>query len=178
MSGLDDKKLEQVTTGYSVQESGKRVDALMKTGGYISSLCFVEIKTHSTLLLDQTAYRAECWRVSSELAGSVAQIQKTVQKAVRTIHSRYEFSDDQGNPTGETVFLYQPKAFVVIGSLQEFAVDGGINEQKYSSFELFRRNVVSPEIITFDELYERARFIVLHSQAATRDKTPGVDGDD
>jgi hypothetical protein len=30
------------------------------------------------------------------------------------------------------------------------------------SFELYRRNISPPEIITFDELYERAKFIVEH----------------
>ena len=35
----------------------------------------------------------------------------------------------------------------------------GINTEKLRSFELFRKNIYSPEIITFDELYERAKFI-------------------
>ena len=65
-----------------------------------------------------------------------------------------------GSPTGEIVFNYQPKAIVVIGCLDEFRNNIGVNEQKYSSFELFRRNTTNPEIITFDELYDRARFIV------------------
>ena len=52
--------LEQVTTGYSFAQSGKRTDALLKTRGYISSLCFVEIKTHTTPLLhNKEPYRAE-----------------------------------------------------------------------------------------------------------------------
>jgi hypothetical protein len=48
----------------------------------------------------------------------------------------------------------------VIGCLQQFVSDNGINEPKFSSFELLRRQTTSPEVITFDELYERARFIV------------------
>lgn len=35
-----------------------------------------------------------------------------------------------------------------------------MNQDRYRSLELFRRNTISPEIITFDELYDRARFIV------------------
>lgn len=49
---------------------------------------------------------------------------------------------------------------MVIGSLQEFSTDKGVNEDRYRSFELFRQNTNSPEIFTFDELYERAKFIV------------------
>jgi hypothetical protein len=161
---LDNKKLEQVTSGYSVQESGKRVDALMKTRGFISSLCFVEIKTHATDLLSKVQYRAECWRISDELSGSVSQIQKTVQKALNTILTKTDFTNNNGELTGETAFLYQPKSYVVIGSLSEFSIGDKINEQKFSSFELFRRNISNPEIITFDELYERAKFIVQQSE--------------
>ena len=69
-------------------------------------------------------------------------------------------TDEGGDPTGETLFLYQPKAYVVIGNLGEFGTSRGINEAKFSSFEIFRRSIMNPEIITFDELYERARYIV------------------
>jgi len=68
--------------------------------------------------------------------------------------------DRDGNPTEESVFLIRPRSVVVIGNLSEFTTDRGVNESKYSSFELFRRQLASPEILTFDELYERARFIV------------------
>lgn len=78
LSGLDDKKLEQVVHGYTVSEHGKRVDALLRTRGVISSLCFVEIKTHMTELLQKKAYRSGCWAPSDELSGGVAQVQGTV----------------------------------------------------------------------------------------------------
>lgn len=75
--------------------------------------------------------------------------------------------DEIGKPTGEVAYLYNPKSYIVIGTLEEFSTETGINEQKFSSFEIFRRNLVSPEILTFDELYERARFIVEHSEKET-----------
>jgi hypothetical protein len=136
----------------------------MKTRGLISSLCFVEIKTHKTELLHSKPYRRECWRISDELGGCVSQIQKTIQKAIKDIQTKIEFKNPFGEPTGEIAFLYLPKSFVVVGSLNEFKTATGINEQKYSSFELFRRSVYCPEIITFDELFERAKYIVLYSE--------------
>ncbi len=159
---LDGSKLEQVVKGHNFSSSGKRVDALLKTQGIISSLSFGEIKTHKTELLHHTkeAYRKECWRVSNELAGGVAQVQKTVQISLANIRSKTEIKDIQGELTGEQLFLYQPKAFLIIGSLSEFEGKFGINEDKHSSFELFRRQISNPEIITFDELFERAKFIV------------------
>ena len=164
-SQLDDKKLEQVAAGYTFNQPGKRIDALMKTRGLISTLCFVEIKTHKTELLHHKApYRVGSWAISYELAGAVAQTQKTVQYAIEQIQTHIQIIDDSGNPTGEALYLYQPKSFVVIGSLDEFVTEKGINDQKFSSFELFRRNTVNPEIITFDELFERAKFIVQHAE--------------
>lgn len=156
---LSGKKLEQVVAGYNVFSAGKRVDALMTTRGLISSLCFAEIKTHKKQLLNRQ-YRPESFSISDDLAGGIAQIQKTVQKSIIELKTKIEQKDKNGNPTGENVFLYQPKSFLIIGCLKEFVTDNGINEDKFSSFELFRKNITNPEIITFDELYERAKYIV------------------
>lgn len=164
LEGLDDKKLEQVVQGHNVNSHGKRVDALMKTKGIISNLCFVEIKTHTTQLLDSTPYRTGCWAPSKELAGAIAQVQGTVASAVDSLTDKVSLNDKLGNPKGEDIYNYQPKAYLVIGSMGEFSTENGINKDKLRSFELFRKNISSPEIITFDELYERARFIVLHNQ--------------
>ncbi len=164
-SPLEEKKLEQVVDGYSIKSKGKRIDALLKSRGLISSLCFCEIKIHSTVLLRQVknSYRPESWAISSELAGAISQVHKTVQKSLQNLGQRLETKDDQGNLSGEEIFIYNPKSFVIIGSLQEFDGDHGINQDKYSSFEIFRKNQINPEIITFDELYERAKFIVDNS---------------
>lgn len=164
IEGLDDKKLEQVVQGHNVNSHGKRVDALMKTKGIISNLCFVEIKTHATQLLDTKSYRAGCWAPSKELAGAISQVQGTVASAIESLTDKINLKDSLGNPTGEEIYSYQPKAYLVIGSMAEFSTENGVNKDKLRSFELLRKNIVSPEIITFDELYERARFIVVHNQ--------------
>lgn len=165
LSNLDDKKLEQVVQGHSVDSHGKRVDALMKTKGIISNLCFVEIKTHTTALLESKPYRSGCWAPSKELAGAIAQVQGTVASAVENLSSRLNPSDSEGNPTGEEIYNYQPKSYLVIGSLSEFLSAEGVNKDKLRSFELLRKNTSSPEVVTFDELYERAKFIVQHNQS-------------
>lgn len=165
LSNLDDKKLEQVVQGYSVDSYGKRVDALMKTKGIVSNLCFIEIKTHVTELLESKPYRSGCWAPSKELAGAIAQVQGTVASAVENLSSKIIPSDNTGNPTGEEIFNYQPKSYLVIGSMGEFVSEHGVNKDKLRSFELLRKNTTNPEIITFDELYERAKFIVHHNQS-------------
>jgi predicted Holliday junction resolvase-like endonuclease len=160
LASLDDKKLEQVVAGHHVSGHGKRVDALMKSKGLVSSLCFVEIKTHKTSLLSSKPYRVGCWAPSTELSGAVSQVQGTVALAMDTIRGKLALTDAEGFPTGEETFNYLPKAFLVAGSLSEFIGEHGVNHEQYRSLELFRRSMVSPELMTFDELYERAKFIV------------------
>lgn len=164
-SPLDEERLEQVVAGSSFYQSGKRVDALLKTRGLISSLCIVEIKTHRTNLLKSNPYRPESWAISSEMAGGISQSQRAVQKAVSAIPAKISLTTARGDPKGDDVYSYSPKAYLVIGSLAEFITENGVNEQKFSSFEMFRKNINNPEIITFDELYERAQFIVRHSMS-------------
>ncbi len=158
-----DQKLEQYTSGFDFNSNGKRTDALLKTSGFIKSLCFVEIKTHKTQLLKQikNAYRGDSWAISDELAGGVTQLQNTVIANLKNWYGKISLKDKKtGDLTGEDIFNFQPKSFLVIGKLDEFIGEYGVNEDRYRSFELFRKNINSPEIITFDELYERARFIV------------------
>lgn len=160
LTGLDDKKLEQVVQGYNVNQHGKRVDAVMKTRGIISNICFIEIKTHNTNLLSPKAYRPGCYPPSNELAGAIAQVQGSVAAATKSLTEKILINDNDGNPTGEEIYNIQAKSYLVIGSLEEFVTEHGVNEDKLRSFELLRKNIQSPEIITFDELYERAKFIV------------------
>jgi hypothetical protein len=83
-----------------------------------------------------------------------------VQGAIEEIGRKITLNDAAGNPTGETLFNVEPRSFLVIGSLDEFVAEHGINETKFRSFEMYRRNTRRPEILTFDELLHRARFIV------------------
>lgn len=160
-AGLDDAKLEQIVAGATVADFGKRTDALMKTQAVISSLCFVEIKKHTTELLKPgPPYRSGTWQVSSEVVGGIAQTQATVQSAMRSLGAKFAFKNEMGDPTGEEVLNVEPRSFLVVGRLSEFQTDEGVNEDKHRSFEMFRRHLNRPEIVTFDELYYRAQFIV------------------
>jgi hypothetical protein len=166
LTGLQEKKLEQIVRGHDVTGTGKRADALMKTRGLIGSLCFVEIKRHDTDLLVAQSYRVGAWAPSAELCGGVAQVHATVQEALEKIGRKLAPTDGFGNPTGEVLFNFEPRSFLVVGSLDQFVTDTGINEAKFRSFETYRRNTRRPEILTFDEVLHRARFIVVHSEQA------------
>lgn len=164
VTGFDNRKLEQVVEGHDLMARGKRADGLMKTRGIINAICFVEIKTHDTRLLDGTAYRAGCWAPSKELCGAVAQVHGTVAAAMQNLYGLIRPKDNGGSPTGEEVFNFRPRAFIVIGSLGQFVTEHGVHEEQLRSFELYRNSISDVDILTFDELFERSRFIV---EAAT-----------
>jgi hypothetical protein len=134
---LNDKKLEQVVQGYRIGGHGKRVDALMKTKGVISSLCFVEIKTHETELLGTDTYRVGCWPPSSDVAGAVSQVQGTVAAAMETIRGALALDDEKGFPTGQEAFNYSPKSYLVVGKLSEFKGEHGVNKDMFRSLNCF-----------------------------------------
>lgn len=164
LTRLDERKLEQLVRGHDISGAGKRTDALMKTRGLLSSLCFIEIKRHDTPLLAKSEYRPGAWPPSSDLVGGVAQTQVAVQDAREQIGRKLTPTDALGAPTGEVIFNVEPRSFLVVGDLAEFMTAHGIHETKFRSFELYRRSIRHPEILTFDELLQRARFIVEQSR--------------
>ncbi|MBL7486535.1 DUF4263 domain-containing protein [Frankia sp. AgB1.9] len=162
----DADRLEKITTGASFfAGGGKRVDGLLLTRGYVSSLVFCEIKHHQTDLLQSEAYREpDVYQASKELSGGVAQVQKTAYKAVRGIvdNIREHYLSD-GTPTDVSYSVVRPRQVLVIGNLAQLAVGGRINPERSLSFELYRRSMHEVEILTFDELYQRAQYIVKES---------------
>lgn len=149
-------KLEARTTGNTYDQGGKTVDALLRTRAEISQYVLVEIKKADTPLLRAgQPYRAGCYGVSDELSNAVTQIQKTVFEFSRS-RFREPMRDAEGNDLGEEVYAIEPRSYLVIGNLSQLRG----NNDKVTCFELYRRNVRGPEILTFDELYQRAQFIV------------------
>ncbi|MBB3814753.1 hypothetical protein FHY13_003124 [Xanthomonas arboricola] len=159
-AGLDGEKLEQYVRGHTVLQPGKRVDGLLKSKAIASTLCFVEIKHHRTGLMAKQQYRGGCYAPSAELCGAVAQIQGTVSYASESLFGRHRITGEDGFPTGEEVFNFSPRSFVIAGSLGEFRNEHGVSEDRLRSFELYRAHLHQPEIFTFDEIFERARHIV------------------
>lgn len=161
---ISDDRLEQMTTGADLfSGGGKRIDAVMKTRGFIHSLLFAEIKHHNTDLLMSTPYRGpDVYQVSKELSGAVSQVQKASHKAIRRLEDLHRIS----TPAGEfqlEISTIMPRQVVVIGNLKQLITDGNVNVEMMTSFELYRRNQ-QVEILTFDELLARARFIVRSQQ--------------
>lgn len=128
---------------------GQRGDFLTATEAETRFTCLAEIKKPTTPLLQREQYRNGAWGASSELAGAVSQIQVNC--------AQWEISDARNEHNRERlqgISTISPKGIVVIGKTSELNT-----WDKKNSFERFRQELRSPEIITYDELYERAKFI-------------------
>jgi hypothetical protein len=159
-----EERLEQTVRGFDLAGSGKRADAALRTAGAVSALVLAEIKHHRTPLL-ATEYRPGSWRISAEVAGGVAQCQTTADEASRALGTTVSLRDAEGYTTGET-FVCRPRTLFVVGSLTEFFHEGNVHHEKFQSFERFRRGLRDPEILTFDELYRRARLALALAEEA------------
>jgi hypothetical protein len=164
---LDGRKLEQAVRGRELTGPGKRVDALLRSRALLSTTAFVELKHHRTYLVASDQYRPSIWQPSKDLSGAIAKVQGTVAAALEHWRTSVPVKNPDGEATGETLYTTEPRSFVICGRLSEFDGEHGVNERKFGCFERYRRNLVRPEIVTFDELYERARLIV-HSNDPTR----------
>lgn len=120
----------------------------------------MEIKKPNTELFGPTQYRNGAWELNKQLTGGVSQVQVNCSKWEK---EGSQTEDNREALLKEQIFTVQPKGILVIGHTNQLS-----EISKRNSFELFRRNTVNPEIMTFDELFERAKFIV--ERTATRNE--------
>lgn len=161
LTSWDPAKLEKAVTGRDLTGPGKRADAVLRTAGAVRSMVFAEIKHHRTQLLRSRDYRVMNYSPTDELAGGVAQVQGTVHAAVEHVGHLLQGENDEGfRSHQELAYLVAPKSYLIVGRLDEFRdEDAAVHDHKATSFELYRRNLHAPEIITFDELLARARWM-------------------
>lgn len=167
------KKFEETTTGASVESAGKRPDGFIHTLAEVSTTAFVDIKTPATALLEDKEYRPDVYPPGKEVVSGISQVQSTIEKWISEKHSVLSEKDEEGYTTNKKVFSYQPKGILVVGLLSQLKKDEKYHQPKISSFELFRRQITNPEIITFDELYYRARNIISNTEAPEKGEPKG-----
>ena len=148
------QSFESTVAGHTFERSGHRPDGFLRSKAAVSQTAFVEIKLPETKLLHSSnVYRGEAFALSREVAGAVAQVQRVVLDFERT--NGITHLTESGSFSGEVLYAVRPKAFLIVGHY------GQLKDapRQIESFEMARRNFVLPEIFTFDELFERARFI-------------------
>lgn len=122
---------------------------------------FVELKKPDTPLFSHNKNRSGSWCLSEELTWAVSQILEQKASGQLKIETTKELLDGDGQSI--TQRACDPKVILIIGcwdQVEQSVDSSGIKAIKRKTFELFRRDSRNIEIITYDELYERARFIV------------------
>lgn len=119
---------------------------------------FIEMKKPSTELFGKTKNRSNSWKLSNDVIESVSQILE--QKASGLI----KLDKQQFNSDGDIITqkAYDSKVILLIGHWKQLEESKNDLEReiKKKTFELFRTDSRNIEILTYDELFERAKFIV------------------
>lgn len=137
---------------------GAIADFLM---GATNFTVLVEMKTPQMKLFQKKPNRAGSWQLSSDLIGAVSQIleQKASWQIKAEVGAASNFDDSGNLITQRTV---DPECILIVGSNRAFAETDKERAIKLRTFELFRRDSRNVEIVTYDELFERAKFLVEH----------------
>lgn len=154
----DPSKLEKNVGGATVTDVGKRVDALLTTSGVVRSVVLAELKRHDDPLLESDPIRSGCWAPSEQLTRGIAQAHTTADRARDDLGSWLSARDDDGYRTGEHIFSGSPRSYLVIGQLRDLTRAGQVHPDQVRSFELYRRNMSYPEVLTYDEVLARAKW--------------------
>jgi hypothetical protein len=170
LESVNDWKLERVISWYDFNSSWKRIDGLLSTVSEIKKFVLVEIKRHNVSLIWKQ-YRWECWVPSEDLYWWISQIQTSSNKFKEKYFQKVWLKDKEGNPV-DSIFNTKPKSYLIIWQLKEFQSEGWVNIDKYSSFELYRESIEWIDIITYDELYERARHIIENIKPIKKEDLP------
>lgn len=168
--GLDYRFLGEVQGqphygGVTVTGSGgQRGDFLMATAAVARFTVLVEIKKPDSELVTKNTYRNGVHELGKELTGGVSQLQSYCRRWVLE-GSRQETNVEM--LMAENITTAEPKGFLIIGQTAQLD-----DTAKKLTFELFRRNLHNPEVITYDELLARARFVVSVPESGGDDPVP------
>lgn len=123
---------------------------------------FVELKLPNTPLFLKYKGRSNTWKLSDELFNAKSQILE--QKASWLVKLHQKHSEEDLNYKKINWKSYDSKVMLIIWDIDEELKkswdEEWIKEIKRKTFELFRRDSRNIEIITYKELYDRAKFII------------------
>lgn len=129
--------------GKTVQNAGGNLADFLLKNELTASAALVEIKTPTTVLTGRE-YRPGIPNISPALAGSVVQVltyKATLEESYRALRRQEESWEAFDTP-----------CVVIIGSAESLTT---VEQRK--TFELFRRQLVGVQVVTFDELFGRLK---------------------
>jgi hypothetical protein len=142
-----------------------KIDLLGKISNFT---VLIELKTSNTKIFTEikaNTARSNTWNFSSNFIDGVSQCLGQKFSFDKSYEYK-DFIDENGDLIDKRkIRTIDPKVIFIIGNRsQEFPLDNNQNNIiKNDTFERFRQNNKHIEIITFDELYERAKYIISQS---------------
>src|ERR1035441_4110754 len=157
--------------GESYKGTGKqRGEFLARTVGYESFTVVVEIKKPQTPIFSEREYRSGVPSFSPDFIGGISQAH--LNSRTWDIEGSQRLTD-RDLLERRRIYTIAPLSILVIGLLGQLE-----KAHRRQAFQLFRRNVHNPEILTFDELFERAKFIAQAGIESSTEETTELDDTD
>lgn len=135
-------------------------DFLMSNNNFIT---FVELKTPSTKIWGEKAFRSGVWILTKEFYEAHSQILGQKAQGDYKYHNHSQLDIDDEDSTARAI---DSKCILIIGRLPDRNMEtADVYRKKVATLERFRRDSRNIEILTYDELYERAKFVVEKTQS-------------
>lgn len=134
--------------GKRIDNRGSSIaDFVYKKG--IDNVCIIEIKTPSTKIVEKNKYRDNVYVLSQELISSIVQVKEQKDSFMKDYNSIWRKSYEEGI----NFKAFDPKCYLIIGNT------GDLNTKQLESFNLFRNELRTVEIITYDELLSKMEIL-------------------
>ncbi len=144
--------------GKSIINKGGNIIDFLYQNKLTNNLILIEIKTPTTKIMAKK-YRENVYSISYDLSGAVNQI----------LNYKDRFEKEYNQLAAKSPMpseLFNPKCLLIFGNLENESFD----ENQKKSFELYRSDMKSVEIITFDELFEKINLAVNILQESKKDE--------
>ncbi|MBS4212450.1 Shedu immune nuclease family protein [Neobacillus rhizophilus] len=138
------------TGGQTFERSGAKYPDFILNSILTNNLAIVEIKTPMTTLMTKTNHH-NVFATSAEFSSAIAQILSYKDEVLKSYSDLLRRQIEAGAGRPDLLHLYNPRCLLVIGNTN--SLDGAKNR----SFEIFRNELKSIDIVTYDELFERIR---------------------
>lgn len=134
--------------GKRIDNKGSSIaDFVYKKG--IDNVSIIEIKTPSTKIVEEVKYRDNVYVPSQELTSSIVQVKEKKDSLMKNYNAIWRESHEEGI----NFKAFDPKCYLIIGNTSD------LKAKQIKSFNLFRNELRTVEIITYDELLSKMEIL-------------------
>lgn len=140
--------------GTTSDGKGSKYPDFIYTTSCTENMMIVEIKKpNHKLMVD--AGRGKIFAPSADINKGVGQVLFYKDLSLKSYSNTFMLNSQMAGKKSEIKNLRNPRCILIIGSLDEFTGDNG--EVAKQGFDLYRNELRSVEIITYDELFEKLK---------------------